>query len=52
MSARALLRWTLSIVIAVGLLGVIGLVLNPPAQARTATVSDWPGVSRCNTLSL
>ena len=49
MNLRVLLRWMVSIVIAVGLLGVIGLALNPPVQARVTLVYDWPGVSLpCN----
>jgi hypothetical protein len=49
MNTRALLRWTLSIVVAVGLLGVIGLALNSPVQAHAAAaVFDWPGASPCN----
>lgn len=54
MNTRALFRWSLAIVMAVGLVGVIGLALNPPAQARTplraASVYDWPSVlPPCNT---
>ena len=48
MNLRVLLRWMVSIVIAVGLLGVIGLALNPPVQARVALVYDWPGVGPCS----
>jgi predicted outer membrane repeat protein len=46
MNTRALFRWTLSIVLAVGFLGIIGLALNPPVQARpqerAAALHDWP----------
>ncbi|HTP06708.1 MAG TPA: choice-of-anchor Q domain-containing protein [Anaerolineae bacterium] len=48
MNTRALFRWTLSIVVALGLLGVIGLALNSPAQARSTTAYDWPGQSPCD----
>jgi predicted outer membrane repeat protein len=57
MNTRALLRWSIAIVTAVGLLGVIGLALNPPVQARpqtrpqarVTTVYDWPApLPPCN----
>jgi hypothetical protein len=38
----------LSIVVALGLLGAIGLALNPPVQARVATTYNWPGPLPCN----
>ena len=44
MNTRAFFRWLLAIGVAVGLLGVIGLVLNPPVKARATTVYDWPSV--------
>jgi predicted outer membrane repeat protein len=48
MNTRAFFRWTLSVVGAIGLLGVIGLALNPPVQARVNVVHNWPGAAPCN----
>ncbi|HSD84919.1 MAG TPA: hypothetical protein VLG46_13720, partial [Anaerolineae bacterium] len=44
MNARVLIRWLATIVIAVSALIPLGLMLNPVAHARAATVRDWPGV--------
>ncbi len=43
MNTRVLIRWSVTIVIAVGALTAIGLMLNPVVHARVATVRDWPG---------
>jgi predicted outer membrane repeat protein len=53
MNTRTLFRWTLSIVIAAGLLGGISLSLNSPAQARPMIIHEWPGLlPPCDTPSL
>jgi hypothetical protein len=54
MNMRIFIRWTVSIVIAFGIIGAIGLALNPSVQARVNTVHVWPGglLPACNTPSL
>lgn len=53
MNTRVLIRWIVSIVIAIGVIGTIGLALNPAAQARATVTYDWPGLlPPCNTPSL
>ncbi len=53
MNTRVLIRWLVAMVIAFGVIGAIGQVLNSAAQARAALVFDWPGLlPPCNTPSL
>ena len=53
MNTRVLIRWMVSMALTIGVIGAIGLALNPAAQARAAVTHDWPGLlPPCNTPSL